>query len=108
PKVLFKKRKNVGGKGREQPVLEMSAGLLLYHQDSKGEKVSVALARWFLRPNDSGERTSPSKRNIGKVPYRPRGSRATVDWATSKPSLSSSTMNAWCGPRVGLRSSSRQ
>src|SRR6266446_6478373 len=31
PKVRFKKRKSFRGKGREQPVLEMSVGLLLYH-----------------------------------------------------------------------------
>src|SRR5438105_7589394 len=30
----------------------------------RGKKVSVALARWFLRPNDSGERTSPIVRPV--------------------------------------------
>jgi hypothetical protein len=61
PKARFKKRKSFRGKGREQPVLEMSVGLLLYHHILTGlrGKRFVALARSFLRPNDSGERSGP-------------------------------------------------
>jgi hypothetical protein len=43
PKARFNKRKSFRGKGREQPVLEMSVGLLLYHQISSRPKG----ARWF-------------------------------------------------------------
>jgi len=52
PKARFKKRKSLRGESREQPVLEMSVGLLLYHHilhSLRGERL-FALARSSCPP----------------------------------------------------------
>jgi|SRR6266478_2672054 hypothetical protein len=50
PKARFKKRKSFRGKDREQPVLEMSVGPLLYRHILPGlkRKEIIALARSFF------------------------------------------------------------
>src|ERR1700730_1562590 len=77
PKARFKQRKSFRGKSREQSVLEMSVGLLLRDHIFPGLKGNrfVALARpLFVRTTAARGPVPimrPSKRVVGKVPYRP-------------------------------------
>ena len=48
PKARFKKRKSFRGKGREQPVLEMSVGLLLYHRIFSRPKEKKRSVVWLF------------------------------------------------------------
>jgi hypothetical protein len=47
-KIRFKKRKSLRGKGREQPVLEMSVGLFPHHQISSWLKGKESVACGFF------------------------------------------------------------
>jgi hypothetical protein len=70
-KARFKQRKSFRGKGREQPVLEMSVGLLLYHQISSRPKGE--LDGFFVRTTAAREPALIVRQveaKVGKVPYR--------------------------------------
>src|SRR5262245_10289782 len=74
PKARFKKRKSFRGKSREQPVLEMSVGLLLCHHilpGLRGERLLLWFDRLVVRTTAARGATPivrPSKRNVGKIP----------------------------------------
>src|SRR5262249_33764794 len=58
PKARFKQRKSFRRNGREQPVLEVSVGLLLYHHIPGLRGRVCCSGSIVLRPNDSRESTS--------------------------------------------------